>query len=85
MNDGNCLIYHLFLRSWDGWPPHSRSKRLFMRRKYFLVQFEDPKEAPKRSGFLGTSADDFETKIRTAQPYQFSCNKSIRAIGYLVE
>lgn len=31
------------LGNWDGWPPHSVFKRLFVRRKYFLVPFEGPK------------------------------------------
>jgi len=42
---------------WDGWPPNSRVKRLFVRRKYFLIQFEGPKQGLKRSGFLRTSLD----------------------------
>jgi hypothetical protein len=49
------LIYNY--KWWDGWPPNSRVKRLFVRRKYFLIQFEGPKQGPKRYGFLGTSAD----------------------------
>ena len=40
------------LQSWDGWPPNSRLKRLFVRGKYFLIQFEGPKQGPKRYGFL---------------------------------
>jgi hypothetical protein len=36
---------------WDGWPPHSVSKLLFVPRKYFLIPFEGPKQDPKRYGF----------------------------------
>jgi hypothetical protein len=42
---------------WDGWPPNSRVKRLFVQRKYFLIQFEGPKQGSQRSGFLRTSLD----------------------------
>jgi hypothetical protein len=28
---------------WDGWPPHSRCKRLSMGRKYSLAHWEAPK------------------------------------------
>jgi hypothetical protein len=42
---------------WDGWPPHSHSKRLFMRGKYFLAHYEGPKRALRTSGFLRTFAD----------------------------
>ena len=37
---------------WDGWPPHFASKRWFVRRKYFLIQFEGPIQGLKRYGFL---------------------------------
>ncbi|MGB6306920.1 MAG: hypothetical protein WBF89_03920 [Steroidobacteraceae bacterium] len=30
-----------------------------MRRKYFLIQFEGPKQAPQKCGFLGISADTY--------------------------
>jgi hypothetical protein len=43
------------LWSWDGWPPHSVSNRLFVRRKYILIPFEGPKQGQKRLGFLRTS------------------------------
>ena len=49
---------------WDGWPPHSGSKRLFLQRKYFLFQFEGPKQGSKRSGFLRTSLDAPGSKAR---------------------
>jgi len=42
---------------WDGWPPHSVSNRLFVRRKYILIPFEGPKQGQKRHGFLRTSLD----------------------------
>jgi hypothetical protein len=45
------------LWSWDGWPPHSVSNRLFVRRKYILIPFEGPKQGQKRHGFLRTSLD----------------------------
>jgi hypothetical protein len=52
------------LRSWDGWTPHSRNKRLFMRSKYFPAHCEVPKKAPRKSGFLRTSADTPGSGIR---------------------
>jgi hypothetical protein len=48
---------------WDGWPPHPRYKRLFMRGKYFLTHYEGPKKAPRTTGFLGTSGDDNGSKV----------------------
>ena len=49
---------------WDGWPPNSRVKRLFVQRKYFLIQFEGPKQGSKRSGSLQTSPDAPGPKAR---------------------
>ena len=40
------------------------SKRLFVRRKYFLIQFEGPKQGPKRSEFLRTSLHAPGSKAR---------------------
>jgi hypothetical protein len=45
----NRLIFSY--KWWDGWPPHSRFKRLFMRRKYFLIPFEGQNRARKDMGF----------------------------------
>src|SRR5229473_4887474 len=58
----NRLIY--CYKWWDGWPPHSRYKRLFMRRKYSLAHCEVPNKAPQRCGFLGTSAGAPGSKVR---------------------
>src|ERR1700722_7223474 len=52
-----CNLFIYIDKWWDGWPPHSLSKRLFMGRKYFLAHYEGPKKAPRTSGFLGTFAD----------------------------
>ena len=42
---------------WDGWPPHSVSKYLFVQRKYFLIPFEGPNQDPLKVGCLRMFAE----------------------------
>ena|ERR1700722_15876257 len=64
-----CNLFIYIDKWWDGWPPHSRYKRLFMRRKYFTAYQEGPEKALQKCGFLRTSADVQGSKIEGSETF----------------